>query len=87
MMKEGNSSKNWFQLANYRRILDAWVRQKLSSYEADSQDSIRCVKNDPIQCEIYCVGDKSHSTQSKEESNKVQTDKKISDQKSKKISN
>jgi hypothetical protein len=33
------------------------------------------------------VGDKSHSTRSKEESNKVQTDKKISDQKSKKISN
>jgi hypothetical protein len=33
------------------------------------------------------VGDKSHSTRSKEESNKVQTDKVISDQKSKKISN
>jgi len=53
-MKEGNSSKKWFQLANYRCTLDASVRQNLSSYEADSQDSIRCVKNDPIQCEIYC---------------------------------
>jgi hypothetical protein len=55
MMKEGNSSKKWFQLANYRCTLDASVRQNLSSYEADSQDSIRCVKNDPIQCEIYCI--------------------------------
>jgi serine/threonine protein kinase len=36
---------------------------------------------------IDIVGDKSHSTRSKEESNKVQTDKVISDQKSKKISN
>jgi len=36
---------------------------------------------------IIFVGDKSHSTRSKEESNKVQTDKVISDQKSKKISN
>jgi hypothetical protein len=36
---------------------------------------------------IVGVGDKSHSTRSKEKSNKVQTDKVISDQKSKKISN
>jgi len=65
-----------------------------SEYSSNSSKTYRYVKvgkTNPLDvndtCQIEGVGDKSHSTRSKEESNKVQTDKVISDQKSKKISN
>jgi serine/threonine protein kinase len=51
------------------------------------QIAVKRVSHDSKQGMKEFVGDKSHSTRSKEESNKVQTDKVISDQKSKKISN
>jgi hypothetical protein len=76
-----NFSGAWLCIGDFNMILDQSEKTEGLPYACSSRDFFRNFMN------TQGVGDKSHSTRSKEESNKVQTDKKISDQKSKKISN